>query len=176
MRRGRPRHDDILTPREWQVLDLLREGLTNEQIADRLGIAYDTAKFHVSEIITKLGVENRQQAAAWRGKPKVAFGLGPLAGLMHKLASVGPWKLGAGGAIAAGVAGLALLALGVVLTGDNTSMGKIAFVRDGNIWVQQLPHGVPYQLTDTEGDRHAACGLRTATGCSTPQMHRRPAW
>ena len=149
MRRGRPRHDDILTPREWQVLDLLREGLTNEQIADRLGIAYDTAKFHVSEIITKLGVENRQQAAAWRGKPKVAFGLGPLAGLMRKLASVGPWKLGAGGAIAAGVAGLALLALGVVLTGDNTSMGKIAFVRDGNVWVQSLPNGAPKQLTTT---------------------------
>jgi DNA-binding NarL/FixJ family response regulator len=53
MTRGRPRHDDILTPREWEVLELLREGLTNEEIAGRLGISFDTAKFHVSEILSK---------------------------------------------------------------------------------------------------------------------------
>src|SRR5688500_19824408 len=70
--RGRPRYNDVLTPREWQVLSLLREGLTNEQIALRLGITFDTAKFHVSEILGKLGVETRQEAAAWRGQPRTA--------------------------------------------------------------------------------------------------------
>ena len=35
-KRGRRPHPDILTPREWEVLDLLRERLTNEQIAERL--------------------------------------------------------------------------------------------------------------------------------------------
>ena len=66
MRRGRLPTKDILTPREWEVLELLRAGLTNEQIAERLGISYDGAKFHVSEIITKLGVRSRYEAAAWR--------------------------------------------------------------------------------------------------------------
>ena len=64
-RRGRPRHADILTPREWQVLALLRDGLTNEQIANRLGISESGAKFHVSEILGKLGVSSRAEAAAW---------------------------------------------------------------------------------------------------------------
>src|SRR5439155_16709165 len=65
-RRGRPRHPDILTPREWEVLELLRQRLSNEQIADRLGITLDGAKYHVSQILSKLGVASREEAAAWR--------------------------------------------------------------------------------------------------------------
>ncbi|MCH8814733.1 MAG: helix-turn-helix transcriptional regulator [Chloroflexi bacterium] len=38
-KRGRPKHPDILTPREWEVLELLRDGLTNEQIGERLGVS-----------------------------------------------------------------------------------------------------------------------------------------
>jgi DNA-binding CsgD family transcriptional regulator len=62
MRRGRPRHDDILTPREWQVLRLIRDGLTNEQIAQRLGISLSAAKYHVSEILSKLDASDRHDA------------------------------------------------------------------------------------------------------------------
>ena len=64
-RRGRPPYPDVLTPRQWQVLALLREGLSNEQIALRLGISLDGVKFHVSEILGKLGVANRNEAARW---------------------------------------------------------------------------------------------------------------
>jgi hypothetical protein len=46
-RRGRPRHPDILTPREWEVLDLIRRDLSNEGIAARRGISVDGVKFHV---------------------------------------------------------------------------------------------------------------------------------
>lgn len=63
---GRPRHPDVLTPREWEVLALLGDGLSNDQIAQRLGISFDGAKYHVSEIITKLGVRDRHEAAQWR--------------------------------------------------------------------------------------------------------------
>ena len=63
--RGRPPHPDILTPREWQVLELLRQNLTNEQIAHRLDISPATAKYDVSEILSKLGVTTREEAAAW---------------------------------------------------------------------------------------------------------------
>ncbi|MGH7622338.1 MAG: LuxR C-terminal-related transcriptional regulator, partial [Gemmatimonadaceae bacterium] len=47
--RGRPKHPDILTPREWEVLALLREHRTNAEIADALAISFVTARFHVSE-------------------------------------------------------------------------------------------------------------------------------
>lgn len=65
-RLGRPPHADILTPREWEVLELLREGLTNAQIARRLSITEGGVKFHVSSILDKLGVESRREAAEWR--------------------------------------------------------------------------------------------------------------
>src|SRR5213593_3798896 len=61
--RGRPRHPDILTPREWEVLELLRSGASNAQIAERLSITERTVKFHVSEILSKLGVGSREEAA-----------------------------------------------------------------------------------------------------------------
>ena len=55
----------LLTPREREVLALLRLGLTNQEIAERLGISADGAKYHVSEIISKLGVSDRYEAASW---------------------------------------------------------------------------------------------------------------
>lgn len=63
MKRGRPRHDDILTPREWEVLALLAERRTNPEIAGALGITIDGVKYHVSQILAKLGVESREEAA-----------------------------------------------------------------------------------------------------------------
>ncbi len=62
-RRGRPRHPDILTPREWEVLSLVRRGDSNSQIGRRLGISFAGAKYHVAEIMSKLGVHSRQEAA-----------------------------------------------------------------------------------------------------------------
>ncbi len=55
---------DELTPREREVFDLVRLGLTNEEIAARLGISLDGAKYHVSQILSKLGVSTREEAAA----------------------------------------------------------------------------------------------------------------
>jgi DNA-binding CsgD family transcriptional regulator len=79
--RGRPPTPDILTPREYEVLELLRLGLTNREIGARLSISLAGAKFHVSEIITKLGVENREEAAMWQRKPARRWAFAPLAGL-----------------------------------------------------------------------------------------------
>jgi DNA-binding CsgD family transcriptional regulator len=55
-----------LTDREHEVLALIRLGLTNEQIAERLDISLAGAKYHVSEILTKLGVASREEASAWQ--------------------------------------------------------------------------------------------------------------
>ena len=66
MPRGRPRYPGVLTPREQEVLEYLRRGLTNEQIAQTLGISESGARYHVSEILTKLGVSRREDAANWQ--------------------------------------------------------------------------------------------------------------
>jgi DNA-binding NarL/FixJ family response regulator len=52
-----------LTPRQRDVLGLVRKGLTNKEIAASLGIAVSTVQIHVSSILRVLGLENRTQAA-----------------------------------------------------------------------------------------------------------------
>jgi DNA-binding CsgD family transcriptional regulator len=54
-----------LTPREREVLALVAQGATNRQIAEKLVIAERTAEIHVGNILSKLGVASRTQAAAY---------------------------------------------------------------------------------------------------------------
>ena len=53
-----------LTPREQDVLALMSQGLSNRQIAEKLVISHSTVKFHVSSILSKLGVNGRTEAVA----------------------------------------------------------------------------------------------------------------
>ncbi|MBI3724767.1 response regulator transcription factor [bacterium] len=55
-------HAEPLTPREVEALGLLARGLSNKEIAHRLGISEHTAKFHVNAILGKLGVQSRLEA------------------------------------------------------------------------------------------------------------------
>ncbi|MET0488927.1 MAG: LuxR C-terminal-related transcriptional regulator, partial [Acidimicrobiales bacterium] len=54
-----------LTPRQLQVAALVADGLTNRQIAGRLGIEERSAEGHVERIRQRLGVRSRAQVAAW---------------------------------------------------------------------------------------------------------------
>ena len=68
--RPRDRDDDplwvlkFLTEREWEVLRCLMDGLSTEQIAARFGVRRSTARTHVQNLLIKLGVHSRLQAAA----------------------------------------------------------------------------------------------------------------
>ena len=68
-----------LTDREREVVVLLAEGHTNRDIARRLGVAERTARTHVSNILTKLGLASRTQAAMWAVREGLvdASGAGP---------------------------------------------------------------------------------------------------
>ena len=60
--------DDIdvpLTPRETQVLRLVSMGLSNQEIADSLEISIETVKEHVQNLLRKLSLGDRTQAAVW---------------------------------------------------------------------------------------------------------------
>lgn len=61
---GPPKLGHDLTDREREVLALLVEGLTNRQIAHRLSVSASTVKFHVSNVLSKLGAESRTEAVA----------------------------------------------------------------------------------------------------------------
>ncbi|MDV7220968.1 ATP-binding protein [Streptomyces prunicolor] len=62
---ARPVLDSPLTRREAEVAELIAEGLTNQQIADRLVVALRTAEGHVERILSKLGFTSRSQVAVW---------------------------------------------------------------------------------------------------------------
>ena len=107
--RGRPRHPDILTPAERRVLDELRAGGTNAEIAVRLGISADGVKYHVSNMLGKLGLENRQQLAAWREPPRERrrWAFAPLAVPF-------PLKVAAG--VVGGAVAVAAIVVAIILT------------------------------------------------------------
>ncbi len=69
-----PKSPELLTQRETEVLSLVAQGLANKEIALELGIGEKTVKTHVSNILSKLGVLSRTQAALYA----VQIGLVPV--------------------------------------------------------------------------------------------------
>jgi DNA-binding CsgD family transcriptional regulator/catechol 2,3-dioxygenase-like lactoylglutathione lyase family enzyme len=69
-RRGRPPHRDILTPAEWRTVHAIQHGMTNREIAVRRGISVDAVKFHVANVVAKLGLPNRRALRSWFRAPR----------------------------------------------------------------------------------------------------------
>ncbi|SFC19154.1 two component transcriptional regulator, LuxR family [Nocardioides terrae] len=58
-------HEAGLSPREVEVLSLITQGLSNQDIADRLFLTINTLKSHIRQSYKKIGVSSRAQAVAW---------------------------------------------------------------------------------------------------------------
>lgn len=71
-----PENPETLTERETDVLRLLAEGKANKEIAHQLSIGEKTVKTHVSNILSKLNVSSRTQAALYAARIGLVSGLG----------------------------------------------------------------------------------------------------
>jgi DNA-binding NarL/FixJ family response regulator len=67
---------DVCTNRELQIIRLLTQGMTNKQIANKLGIAEDTVKKHLQHVYKKLGVRRRALLIIDRVAPRRPRGRG----------------------------------------------------------------------------------------------------
>ena len=166
MRRGRPPYPGLLTPREQEVLALLQKGLTNEEIADRLGISRDGAKFHVSEILSKLGVQSRHQAAAWQSAGTGRFwGWGTLSAAAKKLSLEHVMKFTTGAVLAAAGAVVLLIALGILIMESRSSGEDEATAKsDDTVEEQPTPDVQPTVRTDPFGRLEFGWGDKVTYG------------
>ena len=123
--RGRPPHPGILTAAEQRVLAELRRGGTNAEIAVRLGVTLDAVKFHISNMLGKLQLENREQLAAWRPEPRRRlFGLLAVPGTLEPIGRLLVWA----GVAAAGAAAVAVVVVVlIVLSSLDGSEQQLAF-------------------------------------------------
>jgi DNA-binding CsgD family transcriptional regulator len=120
---ARAQHDIELTPRQREVLRLVVRGHTNGEIAERLGISLQGAKWHVRELLTKFGVESREELIeARRATARAATWLSALAGTGFMKAAA---TSAAGGlAVLVGVGVISVVAnLG---SGDSAAVGSDA--------------------------------------------------
>jgi DNA-binding CsgD family transcriptional regulator len=133
-------HD--LTDTQRQVLDLIAQGKTNYEIGQALGLTLDGAKYHVTEILNKLGVDSREGAAAIAGIPSRR------ASLASRLAS--RRVLATAAAAAAVVIGVGAV-LGLLSEGDESSVPvmRVAFLQ-GAPFTQE----VRIVVVDADGNQH----------------------
>lgn len=97
---GRKRHPEPLTPAEQRVLEEVRTGATNAEIAVRLGLSINTVKYHVANMLAKTGLDDRAALARWE--------------MPREPGRLASWRLRAAiaaGAISAATVGLAILGL-----------------------------------------------------------------
>ena len=176
--RGRPPWPDVLTPAEWRVADAVRHGMTNRLIASRQGCSPDAVKFHVANVLAKLGLSNRKQLQQWsgvrrdtllaarRGKMTRSLALGPLGQVSRSVRDIGEATR-----FYAEVLGLTHL----------YTFGELAFFDLGGVrlYLQQEtepgPQSVLYLKVDDIHGAHEALVAKGVPIASAPHLiHRHP--
>src|SRR6185312_15022527 len=108
--RGPHLRDSVLTERQRAVLQLIAAGKTNAEIGEALGISLDGAKWHVTEILTRLQVQTREQAADWwRHEQSVLQRASRFFGLFRPMTALGGIALGGTVLAAVGVGAVVML-------------------------------------------------------------------
>lgn len=99
--RGRPPHPDVLTPAEWGVVEAVRHGMSNRQIARRRGVSLDAVKYHLVNAVEKLGLKDREALHGWagvrgdsplhgrRGRMDAPLELGPIGQIARSVRDIG---------------------------------------------------------------------------------------
>jgi DNA-binding CsgD family transcriptional regulator len=159
MRRGRPPYPDLLTPREQEVLDLLQRGLTNRQIAERLGISLPGARYHVSEILSKLGVGSRQEAAAWSTaeRPSRRWSFAFLTVPLLRLHAATVFKAAAGIVVTGAIVGLLAFAEAVLSTNNHPEAAIPELLPTSTPPSVEVTSQFPAQLLASSRDRLRIC-------------------
>lgn len=141
------------------MLGLLRHDLTNEQIADQLDISLDGAKYHVSQILSKLGVSSREEAAEWRPEDEGRERVGVPHLRRWALAPLALKAVGVAGAVAA-VGGLGVLGVALLVSSGGSDATAEAATRESAIFTvyRQLPV-YPSTLLDTWAEETTFAGL-----------------
>jgi DNA-binding CsgD family transcriptional regulator/catechol 2,3-dioxygenase-like lactoylglutathione lyase family enzyme len=175
-KRGRPPHDDLLTPAEWRVVEVVRHGLSNRRIAELQGISLDGVKFHVANALSKLGLADRCALRLWDGVARHSNLLSRETGMTAALA------LGAIGQIARSVKNIeeARRWYGEVLGLKHLySFGELAFFDCGGVrlFLSQTNDGenasILYFRVEDIRAAHAALAARGAEFINAPHMIHR---
>ena len=179
MPRGRPPHDDVLTPAEWRVVEAVRHGMSNPLIAERQGVSVDAVKFHLSNALAKLGFTSRRQLRRWTGVNR-SSALNPLTSKETHVSN--DLQLGAIGQIGRSVADIAAARhwYGEVLGLTHLyTFGTLSFFDCGGVRLfleQGSSHPSQSILYFRVGDIHAAHETLAARGIefvSAPHMIHR---
>ncbi|MGH2632232.1 MAG: LuxR C-terminal-related transcriptional regulator [Tepidiformaceae bacterium] len=150
--------------REREVLDLIARGRTNGEIAETLCISFPTAKWHVSELISKLGVSSREAVAEyWRYECSVR---GRASRLFGAIAGFGMLKLAGGAAAVAIVGGGA--GIGVLAFGGTSGSATTPAVSTPTPAPSATPAAVYTQVNLAEQPQ--ACWSRSAPPSLTPKQ------
>jgi DNA-binding CsgD family transcriptional regulator/predicted enzyme related to lactoylglutathione lyase len=178
-RRGRPPYEDVLTPAEWRVVHAVQHGMTSREVARRRGISVDAVKFHVSNAIAKLGVDNRKALRLWFRAPKES------ALSFRKVTMNAPLKLGPIGQISRSVADIRQAEAwygGVLGLPHLYTFGKLAFFDLGGIRLfltqeadSPSAESVIYLVVSDIGTAHETLTARGVEFTSAPHMiYRHP--
>jgi DNA-binding CsgD family transcriptional regulator/catechol 2,3-dioxygenase-like lactoylglutathione lyase family enzyme len=167
----------VLTPTEWRILHAVQHGMSNVEIARRRGTSVDAVKFHVANVLAKLGASNRRELRKLGLKPSDSA-------LRRRPRSTAPRSFGALGQLARGVRDIAqseawyrdVLRVPHLYTFGTLAFFDLAGTRLMLSQKEELsPESLVYFLTADIDAEHAALAARGVEFLNAPHMIHRHA-